>query len=155
MLIYLRRMVKYLLVIALFFFLLLIVLPSISESRPMSDTFLEIISNDRSRVILLLILLVAFFYPLIGFVKKERYLNSDFQKNRADIEKALSDLHYTLQDESGSILTYRKKSGFMRLMYYGEDKIEIDSTDNPIIISGLRKEIRKLDKMLDNYLLKE
>ena len=41
------------------------------------------------------------------------------------------------------------------MMYYWEDKIEIDISDNPILISGVRKEIKRLEKTLDNYLLKE
>ena len=155
MIIYLRRMVKYLLVFALIFFLFLIVFPAVSTNRPMSDSFMDIISHDRSRILLILILIMAFIYPVISFVKKERYLNGDFQKNREDIEKALSDLHYILLNEEGPKLVYRKKSGFMRMMYYWEDNIEIDISNNPILISGVRKEIRRLEKILDNYLLKE
>lgn len=155
MIIYLRRMVKYLLVFALIFFLFLIVLPAVSANRSMSDSFMDIISNDRSRILLILILIMAFIYPVISFVKKERYLNGDFLKNREDIEKALSDLHYILLNEEGPKLVYRKKSGFMRMMYYWEDKIEIDISNNPILITGVRKEIKRLEKILDNYLLKE
>ena len=148
-------MLKYLLVFALIFFLFLILIPAVSENRSMSDSLMDVISNDRVRIILFLILIMAFIYPVISFIKKERYLNGDFQKNREEIEKALSDLHYFLLRETDSMLVYRKKSGFMRMMYYWEDKIEIDVSDNPIYISGIKKEIKRLEKMLDNYLLKE
>lgn len=155
MLTYLRRMVKYLLVFAVIFFLFLILLPAVSENRPMGDSLMEMISNDRFRIILLIFFVLAFVYPVTNFVKKERYLNGDFQKNRGDIEKALSDLHYIMINEEDSKLIYRKKSGFMRMIYYWEDKIVIDITNNPILISGVRKEIKRLEKILDNYLLKE
>jgi len=155
MLTYLRRMVKYLLVIAIVFFLFLILLPAVSENRSVNDSIMDIIGNDRSRILLILIFAMAFIYPIISFVKKERYLNGDFEKNRADIEKALSDLHYFQLRERDSKLVFRKKSGFMRMMYYWEDKIEIDISNNPILISGIRKEVRRLEKILDNYLLKE
>ena len=56
--------------------------------------------------------------------------------------------------EAGNLLTYRYKSKFKKLLLLYEDTISIDHSDNPLLIAGPQKELRRLGRLFDEYLRK-
>jgi hypothetical protein len=112
------------------------------------------LGSERIRVFLFVVVAYSLIYPLLVFGKKERYINGKFSDNRDGFIKAFAEQNYVLTRERGTKLEFRKKSGFSRFISLGQDKIEVDISDNPVIIDGLRKELRRLDVSLDMNLLK-
>jgi len=112
-------------------------------------------SSGRLRLFFIVVVAYSLIYPLLVFGKKERYINGKFSDNRDGFIKAFAEQNYIPTKEKEARLEFRKKSGFSRMMSLGQDKIEVDFSDNPVIIDGLRKELRRLDISLDHFLLKE
>ncbi len=148
-------MMKYLAALFVFVLVLFVLVPAIVENRTFADVFTELFTIQRYRMMLYVVLLLAAFYPWFGFTRKERFINGNFQKSRPEIEMAFSNLNYVIDSEEDSKIIFRKKSDILRFLYFWEDDIEVDYRNNPLIISGIRKEMNKLDKVLDKYLLKE
>ncbi len=154
MLKYLVRLARYL----FFLFIMMIILLLISYLNrgggitELKDVFL---GSERLRIILFVVLAYSLIYPLLVFGKKERYINGKFSDNRDGFIKAFAEQDYILTKEKDTILEFRKKSGFSRILLMGQDRIDVDYSDNRVIMEGLRKELRRLDASLDMNLLKK
>jgi hypothetical protein len=94
-------------------------------------------------------------YPMIAFVKIKRHLNGSFEQNRGKIERAFEKLEYIKSKDEPGIVAFRKKSQFARLVQWHEDEITMYTNENPVIISGFRKRVIRVDKMIDFELSKE
>jgi hypothetical protein len=151
---YIRREIKFLLYIAFIFFLVLIVVPMVGGQKPASS-FSEITRDRRMLVFLGLLFAYALVYPVIAFTTIKRYLNGTYSDNQAIFEKAFESLGFIKTIDSKEKIIYRKKSGFTRFVQWGEDKVVIDPTASPVTISGLRKNVTRIDKLIDQYLSKE
>ncbi|MBN2612576.1 MAG: hypothetical protein JXB00_13555 [Bacteroidales bacterium] len=151
---YFIRLGRYLLLLVLL--MVVVIVPTVINRKvDFADAVNTIFSNDRTRLVLLVAVIYSFFYPLLVFGKKERYINGKFESNREGFLKAFDEQGYKLRKESGNMLGFRKKSGFTRVMSMGQDKIEADISGNPVIIDGLKKELRRLDVSLDMNLLRK
>ena len=96
----------------------------------------------------------ALIFPLIGFAKKKVYINNTFEEERIHLEKILDTMGFVKEMEAGNLLTYRYKSKFKKLLLLYEDTISIDHSDNPLLIAGPQKELRRLGRLFDEYLRK-
>ncbi|MFO7658843.1 MAG: hypothetical protein R6W78_17420 [Bacteroidales bacterium] len=151
---YFLRLGRYLLLLVLL--IAAVIIPTvISRKVDFTEAIRAIFSNERTRLVLLVAAIYSFIYPLLVFAKKERYINGNFETNRQGFLKAFDEQGYKLNKESGNMLEFRKKSGLTRVMSMGQDKIEADISGNPVIIDGLKKELRKLDVSLDMNLLRK
>ncbi len=91
-------------------------------------------------------------YPLLGFGKREIYLNRTFADDRGQIEKIMDALGLVKESEEGSIIVYRYKSKVKKFFLLYEDSVVINSSNNPIVVSGPLKEIRRMKMMFERYL---
>ncbi|MBN1415768.1 MAG: hypothetical protein JW973_11760 [Bacteroidales bacterium] len=152
---YSRRLIKFLLFVIVVFFVLLFLWPLLSKGVSLEETYHSIVINQRMVMILVILLAYCFLYPLINFGKKERYISGNFADNRSIFEETMQEAGYLKKAEDGSALVYKKKSVFSRIMMLGEDTVEIDTKANPLIIDGPKRDLRKIDALLDSKLLKE
>lgn len=150
---YTRRFVKFLLFILVLFFLLLFVYPWLKSGIPFRDTFEALSGSKNIRLVVILVIIYAFLYPLINFRKKERYINGTFEDNREDIEKSMEALNYSKLSEDEEKMVYKRKSLFARVVMLGEDTIEIFKSVKPIIFSGPLRDLKRIDAVLDSKLL--
>ena len=149
---YLVRLGRYLFILLILVFILIIV-TNLGKQISYKDIFRSLLGTSRIRIFLIIAGAYALIYPFLVFGKKERYLNGSFEKNRTGLLKAFEEQNYVLAKESETKLEFRKKSGFSKFMLFGQDKIEVDISGNPIIIDGLRKELQRLNVSLDMNLL--
>jgi len=151
---YFGRLVRYLLLLLI----MIIILMAISYLRS-GDGVTELkeafLGSKRIRLFLFVVIAYSLIYPLLVFGKKERYINGKFSDNRDGFIKAFAEQNYIPTKEKDTILEFRKKSGFSRIMSLGQDKIEVNFSGNPVIIDGFRKELRRLDTSLDMNLLQQ
>lgn len=153
MLKYLVRLARYLLLL-LIMIVILLVISYLRSGGGMTELKEVFLGSERLRIILFVVLAYSLIYPLLVFGKKERYINGKFSDNRDGFIKAFAEQDYILAKEKDTILEFRKKSGFSRILLMGQDRIEVDFSDNPVIMEGLKKELRRMDAALDMNLLK-
>ena len=151
---YIRRAVKFILYIIAIFVVFLVVLPLIIDGTPMSQSFSEMLNDQRFMILMVLLLAYGFVYPLIAFNKIQRHLNGTFAENRQIFEKAFESLNYLKTEESPDKTVYRKKSQFARFSQWYEDSIVIDTNANPVTMSGMRRSLTRVDRAIDLLLTK-
>ncbi len=143
---YLIRFAKY----VVYFMVLLTVFTSLMEytkPEPFKDFTLELF-----RMYLLIGIGFSAIYPLIGFGKREIHLNHTFADDREQIEKIMDAIGLFKESEEGSVIVYRYKNKVKKFFLLYEDVIVIETSNNPIVVSGPLKEIRRMKLMFEQYL---
>jgi hypothetical protein len=151
---YFGRLARYFLLL-LAMIIILLVIAYLRRGDGITELKEAFLGSRRIRLLIFVVFGYSLIYPLLVFGKRERYINGKFSDNRDGFLKAFAEQDYVLTKEKNSTIEFRKKSGFSRIMSLGQDKIEVDFTGNPVIIDGLRKELRRLDTSLDMNLLKK
>lgn len=150
---YLRRVVKFLLYVVVIIAIFIYVIPAISGKEP--TNLAGMLKDPQLQLIWVFFIAYTFIYPLIGFTKVQRHLNGTYNQNRDVFEKAFEILAFTKSRETEDIAVYQRKSKFARFMQMYEDEIEVKTGDNPVVISGMRKTVKRIDRMIDQLLLKD
>ena len=151
---YIRRTFKFIFYLVFIFAIVLIFIPMITGSKP-EFTFSEALQNRRMLLLIVLFLAYSLVYPLIGFTKIKRYLNGSFNDNREVFDKTFDILHYEKALDTPEKIVYRRKSKFTRFAQWYEDAVVIMPNENPVIISGLRKSVTRIDRMIDQQLTRQ
>ncbi len=152
---YIRRAAKFIVYIVLIFILILGVFPLISQGKPLMQTMHELLQNSRFTLMFGLLIAYGLVYPMISFVKVKRHLNSPFDENRDKFEKAFKSLDYIKTVEYPDKIVFRKRRHLSRLLQWHEDEITVYTSEDPVIISGTRKWVLRIDRIIDQYLMKE
>jgi hypothetical protein len=152
---YIRRAAKFIVYIVLIFILILGVFPLISQGKPLMQTMHELLQNSRFTLMFGLLIAYGLVYPMISFVKVKRHLNSTFDENRDKFEKAFKSLDYIKTAEYPDKIVFRKRRHLSRLLQWHEDEITVYTSEDPVIISGMRKWVLRVDRIIDQYLMKE
>lgn len=150
---YIRRELKFLIYLFIIFVLVLVIIPLIIGQQP-KISWNELMQEQRLQIFLVLLLAYALVYPVIAYTSVKRHLNGSFDDNREVFEKTFDTLGYIKTLDSPEKIIYRKKSAFVRFLQWYEDSIVIIPGDNPVIISGLRKAVTRIDRIVDQLLLK-
>ena len=113
----------------------------------------EFIKNSANLRVLYAYIGFVVVYPFYGFGLKKRHLTKDYSYNKEAIEKIISSLNYIKAFEDSNRVVFRKEKISVRLYHMYLDEIEISIKDNPIIFNGRRRELMKINRMLDDALL--
>jgi hypothetical protein len=148
---YLRRSVKFILYIVIIFVLVLGLLPLILHGKSMTDSFRELLANNRFTLIFGLLIAYGFVYPVAAFMRMKRHLNGSFAENREKFERAFAALNYIKTEENAEKVVYRRKSVVGRLLQWNEDAITVYTNENPVVMTGFRKSVVRIDRMIDQY----
>lgn len=152
---YIRRSAKFILYIVLIFFVVLGLYPLIKYGKPIPDSLREMINNSRFTTMFGILMVYGMLYPMIAFVKIKRHLNGSFEQNRSKIERAFEKLEYIKTQDVPGKVAFRKKSQFARFVQWHEDEITLFTDGNPVLISGFRKRVIRVDKLIDQELSRE
>ena len=151
---YIRRTAKFIFYMVIIFFIVLYVFPLITGGITPKVTFTEIMRNQKFVILMAVLLAYSFVYPLIAFTNLKRHLNGSFAENRDVFEKAFDTLQYIKTEETPEKIVYRRKSQFARFVQWYEDSVVIFPNENPVIISGMRKAVTRIDRLIDQFLIK-
>jgi ABC-type maltose transport system permease subunit len=151
---YLRRTAKFILYMTVIFFLVLVLYPLLIEGISPAVTLREMFQNQKFMLFLAFLVAYALIYPLVGFVKIKRHLNGTFADNRGVFEKAFETLNYIKTADDPDKIVYRRKSKYARFAQWYEDSIVISPQENPVVISGMRKTVTRIDRLIDQFLIK-
>jgi hypothetical protein len=150
---YFRRELKFLIYILFIFFVVLVIVPLLGGQKP-AYTINEISHDRRMLTFLILIFAYSLVYPVIAFTTIKRHLNGSYSDNREHFDKAFEALGFEKIIDTSDQIIFRKKSKVTRFLQWGEDKVIINPAINPITLSGLRKNIKRIDSLIDQYLMK-
>ena len=109
------------------------------------DTLLQPGSLPRMGVMLSIF---AFIYPLIGFTSQNVYINKPFEEDRKTIEDVFANSRYIVTESTETTITFRHSSSFSRLLNIYEDAIVLDFSDNPLTLTGSRKNVTRFSRMI-------
>lgn len=155
---YIIRAVKYFFYYTIIFFLVIAIVFQFSE-HPGVETlqeFFQVSFQEGAGVkIFLLFLAFGLIYPLLGFSKKEIYTNNDFGQKRKEIDGLFISAHYVLKSDDGKKMVWVLRNPVMRAFRVYEDKVTIDYSSNPVIISGLRKDVFRFGRGIEYIMQKE
>ena len=152
---YIRRAGKFILYMAVIFVLVLFVLPLIFRGNMPTVSLDELIHNQKFVFLFVLLLVYALIYPLIAFTKVKRHLNGTYADNKHIVEKAFEALEFIKTEDTAERIVYRRKSKLSRFMQWYEDSIVIYPGENPVVIAGMRKTVTRIDRMIDQFLIRE
>jgi hypothetical protein len=150
---YARRLSKFLVFLVALFFIMLFLLPWLTRGISFEQTYNILLFSKKMRMVLSILFVYAFVYPLINFGRKDRYISGTFEDNRVVFEKVMEKLDYIKKSEEASLLVFRRKSAFPRIIMWGEDRVEIDIARKPILLSGPKKDLKRIEMALDIELL--
>jgi hypothetical protein len=118
-----------------------------SETASLSH-FLE---EGRLLEMLCLISLFSFIYPFIGFADIKIYLNKPINENKNEIIEMFNQRKYVLVSDENKKLIFRPRNKFNRLTRMYEDFLELDYSDTILKFKGLRKDVYRHKRMLEEF----
>ncbi|MBQ6254147.1 MAG: hypothetical protein IJK05_05820 [Bacteroidales bacterium] len=86
-----------------------------------------------------LFLVLAFVYPVSGFMKKDVLIPGEYQDIRDGVIKIMESKGYMLETEEGENMTFRFRSWAMRAFKMFEDRITLTRTPRGFHAEGLRR----------------
>jgi uncharacterized membrane protein (DUF485 family) len=149
---YIRRTSKFLFYLAVIFVIVLKVIPLLTGYKP-DLTLDEILHNQRMTFFLAILIAYSLVYPFIAYVKVRRNLNGSFKDNQEVFDRAFEALQYIKTVDTEEKIVYRKKSGFVRFLQWYEDSVVITPQTDPVIISGPRKSVTRINMFIDHLLM--
>ncbi len=150
---YLRRATKFFIYVVVILLLAFVIVPLIRGEAIAAGW--ERIVNDRTNLLIILFFAAySLIYPLLGYGKIKRHLNGNYADNSEHFEKAFEAMGYIKTATRDDRIVYRRKSGLSRFMEMYEDGIEVFTGEDPVIISGLRKRITRINRIIDDLMLK-
>jgi len=142
---YIIRVVKYVVYFAIFIAVFLVVFSLITH-QPLDP---EVLFKEGS-IPKMTIILVAFSFviPLIGYTSQKVYINNTFEQDREKIEEVFANCKYIVTERTEKTITFRHSSSFSRLLNMYEDDVVLDFSENPLVLSGARKNVVRFSRMI-------
>lgn len=138
---YFIRSLKYLIYFAVMFFIIVGIVYLFSSQKASGLSFVELFKEGSLPKIALFFVAVAAIYPKLSFYKKEIHLNGDFTKYAELFDEVMKSMDYELETQEPGCVTYRKKGVYARLSRMYEDRVTFDTSGNPVIAEGYRKDL--------------
>ena len=88
--------------------------------------------------------IVAAFYPMFGFMKKDAIVSGSYDEIKNGIFAYMEEKGYRLEKEDGENLTFRLKNPIHRLSRMYEDRITFTRTVSGFQLEGLRKDVVRI-----------
>lgn len=146
---YLRRSVKYLIYFLAIFFIIvgLVWLLTIRKSGEVG--FADLFQEGSLPKLVIFFLAVAAIYPSLGFVTRKFRIDGSFADNRSIFVEVFTQMGYEIVAEDSAKVDFRLKTKSMRFSRMYEDLISVDITENPLKISGYRRDVERILRNVD------
>ncbi len=148
---YLIRVLKFIVFYSVLVLIMLAIVFYTSEHTISFREFLQPESGNNLRSMIILIVAFSAVYPFIGFGKREVHMNRSFDKDKEVVTGMVSDMGYVLVSDYDNKLVFKSKRILTRIFRVFEDKITIDYSDNPLIISGMRRDIMRVSQHIQYH----
>lgn len=149
---HLIRSVKYFIYIAIIFCIIVAIIYYTSDHSNTSSP-LDLFREGSWWKILLFFIAFSGVYPLVGYQKKEIYHNGNVKDYKKQIVELFENARYQLVDEGETYMKFRLRNRVSAVLTkMSEDEITIDFSENPAIISGLRKDVLRFARNVERVI---
>jgi hypothetical protein len=110
---------------------------------------------QRSNLLNMAIFLGVFglVYPFIGYITQKAPRSRPFtESDKEAVIKIFTVARFTLASDNGSTLTFRIDNPVARVTRVFEDAVTVDYAANPVVIEGLRRDVTRLSRAIEQYL---
>lgn len=151
---YLIRALKYLVYFIVLFFVLVFIIWLISPKGEGGFSLTAMFQPGALPKIALFFVVIAAAYPYFGFTKRKVYVGGSFEEKRDAILGAFSQWGYEIESEEPGKICFRIKSKTGRVTRMWEDRITMDTSSEPIVLDGYRRDVDRMARNI-NYVLSE
>lgn len=149
---HLIRSVKYFIYIAIIFCIIVAIIYYLSDHSN-TNSPLDLFKEGSWWKMLLFFVAFSAVYPFVGYQKKEIYHNGNVKDYRKQILELFENARYQLVDEGDNYFKFRMKNRVSAVLTkMSEDEITIDFSENPAIISGLRKDVLRFARNVERVI---
>lgn len=142
---YFLRSVKSLLYFIIIFGLIVSIMYGFSSQKAHGMSFSSMFQANSLPKIIIFFTVFGAVYPAVGFFKRKIYTNKGYAEHRNLIVSSMKDMGYEVEKEEDGIVCFRKKSVLQRIWtLFCEDRITMDTNENPIIVEGYRKDVMRI-----------
>ena len=119
-------------------------------SLSLEETLYVMFHTPRGLMLPAVIVLLAAFYPLFGFIV--RRVEGDVEEHREQIVNAFRSAGFELRREEDDALFFRAKGPLHRLLLLGEDEIKVSQYGQWIELEGIRRGVARVIYRLDSHI---
>lgn len=153
---YVLRAVKYLLFLCVLYVGLEWAMLTFAPSEAMAGYDIGMVlearwATERGKMLVVVFVLLAAFYPLFGFMKR-RIDGCSFERDGVRIDNAMRLYGFKLKEDRGAVKIYGADSFMRRVTLMFEDKIEVRVVDGGIEMRGLRRSVARIAYQLGVYM---
>jgi hypothetical protein len=114
-------------------------------------SLLHFLEDGRPLEMLCLVVVFAIIYPFIGFTTVKIYVNRQIAEDKSKIIELFDQKKYALISDENKVLAFRPKNKFHRLTRMNEDTLELNYSDTILKFHGLRKDVYRFKRMLEEF----
>lgn len=147
---YLRRAAKFLIEFMLIFFVITGLVWSLTIRKGGEVPYSQIFEEGAAPKLIIFFVAAAAIYPYLSFIKRRIHLNGNFADHRSIIVEAFRELGYIIEEETDNKIDFRMERSADRVTRFFEDRITVTKKDNPLVLSGYRRDLDRLVRNI-NY----
>lgn len=147
---YLRRAVKFLIEFMIIFFVITGLVWFLTIRKGGEVPYSQIFAEGAVPKLVIFFVAAAAIYPYLSFIKRRIHLNGTFADYRSIIVEAFRELGYIIEEENDRKIDFRMERSADRVTRFFEDRITVSKTENPIVLSGYRRDLERLVRNI-NY----
>ena len=145
---YLIRALKYLVYFVVLFFVIVGVIWLISPKGEGGFSLSGMFQPGALPKIAILFLVISAAYPYFAFTKRKVYLGGTFAEKRDAVLACFEQSGYEIENEEPGRITFRLKSKTGRFTRMFEDRLVVETTDEPVVLNGYRRDIDRMARNL-------
>jgi hypothetical protein len=107
-------------------------------------TFKELLQKNNLGILITFGVVFGMVYPLFGYVKRKVHTNHPLDEEKQEVIRLFADVRFEVSSDEDKKIIFRHKSPVIRFMRLYEDGIVVDYSENPVILSGLRRDVDRL-----------
>ncbi len=151
---YLIRALKYLVYFVVLFFVIVGIIWLITPKTDGGFSLSAMFQPGALPKIAILFLVIAAGYPYFAFTKRKVYLGGTFAEKSDVILTGFEQWGYEIENEEPQQISFRLKSKTGRFTRMYEDRIVIETQNEPIVLNGYRRDIDRMARNI-NYSLSQ
>jgi hypothetical protein len=107
-------------------------------------TFKDLLQESNVGLLITFGVVFGVAYPLFGYVKRKVHTKHPLDEEKQEVIRLFADVRFEVSSDEDKKIVFRHRSPFVRFMRLYEDSIEVDYSDNPVVLSGLRRDVDRL-----------
>jgi uncharacterized membrane protein YciS (DUF1049 family) len=118
-------------------------------------TFKDLLRGSDLTSLIIFGAVFGMVYPLFGYVKRKVHTNHPLDEEKQEVIRLFADARFEVSSDEDKKIVFRHRSPLARLMRLYEDGIEVDYSENPVVLSGLRRDVDRLASRVQRLVQKE